>query len=135
MAIHGKLDPLVHVDLTPEKRVKVTFTYGDLVEVNLRFARRPNLINVRLIKFKDYRLSVAMYIYIYISIGQFIRLIYSKRGKREGWGGDRFFSSRFEEVRSELEVKERCGSFFFYFFLYRSLESGVNMNDACRFDP
>lgn len=33
MAIHGKLDPLVNVDLTPEKRVKVTFTYGDLVEV------------------------------------------------------------------------------------------------------
>nr|KAF7438800.1 hypothetical protein H0235_001191 [Vespula pensylvanica] len=33
VAIHGKLDPLVHVDLTPEKRVKVTFTYGDLVEV------------------------------------------------------------------------------------------------------
>lgn len=84
VAIHGKLDPLVHVDLTPEKRVKVTFTYGDLVEVNLRFARRPNLINVRLIKFKDYRLSVA--IYIYILIGQFIRLIYSKRGKGEGRG-------------------------------------------------
>ncbi|KYN31031.1 Tubulin-specific chaperone cofactor E-like protein [Trachymyrmex septentrionalis] len=33
VAIHGKLDPLVNVDLTPEKRVKVTFTYGDLVEV------------------------------------------------------------------------------------------------------
>lgn len=33
VGIHGKLDPLVHVDLTPEKRVKVTFTYGDLVEV------------------------------------------------------------------------------------------------------
>ncbi|XP_078046240.1 tubulin folding cofactor E like protein mlt [Augochlora pura] len=33
VAIHGKLDPLVHVDLSPEKRVKVTFTYGDLVEV------------------------------------------------------------------------------------------------------
>lgn len=31
--IHGKLDPLVHVDLTPEKRVKVKFSYGDLVEV------------------------------------------------------------------------------------------------------
>lgn len=34
VGIHGKLDPLVHVDLTPEKRVKVTFTYGDLVEVS-----------------------------------------------------------------------------------------------------
>lgn len=34
VAIHGKLDPLVNVDLTPEKRVKVTFTYGDLVEVS-----------------------------------------------------------------------------------------------------
>ncbi|XP_011640983.1 tubulin-specific chaperone cofactor E-like protein [Pogonomyrmex barbatus] len=33
VAIHGKLDPLVNVDLTPEKRVKVTFTYGDLVEI------------------------------------------------------------------------------------------------------
>lgn len=33
VSIHGKLDPLVHVDLTPEKRVKVKFTYGDLVEV------------------------------------------------------------------------------------------------------
>ena len=36
VGIHGKLDPLVHIDLTPEKRVKVTFTYGDLVEVSLR---------------------------------------------------------------------------------------------------
>lgn len=35
MGIHGKLDPLVQVDLTPEKRVKVTFTYGDLVEVSV----------------------------------------------------------------------------------------------------
>ncbi|XP_012284979.1 tubulin-specific chaperone cofactor E-like protein [Orussus abietinus] len=35
VGIHGKLDPLVHVDLTPEKRVKVTFTYGDLIEVRL----------------------------------------------------------------------------------------------------
>lgn len=26
-------------------------------------------------------------------------------------------------------------SFFIFFFLYRSLELGVNMNDACRFDP
>ncbi|XP_043480526.1 tubulin-specific chaperone cofactor E-like protein [Leptopilina heterotoma] len=33
IGIHGKLDPLVQVDLTPEKRVKVTFIYGDLVEV------------------------------------------------------------------------------------------------------
>ncbi|KAG8042416.1 hypothetical protein G9C98_005050 [Cotesia typhae] len=33
VGIHGKLDPLVSVDLTPEKRVKVKFTYGDLVEV------------------------------------------------------------------------------------------------------
>ncbi|KAK0082498.1 hypothetical protein PV325_001302 [Microctonus aethiopoides] len=33
VGIHGKLDPLVHVDLTPEKRVKVKFTYGDLEEV------------------------------------------------------------------------------------------------------
>ncbi|XP_012258017.2 tubulin-specific chaperone cofactor E-like protein isoform X2 [Athalia rosae] len=33
VGIHGKLDPLVHVDLKPEKRVKVKFTYGDLVEV------------------------------------------------------------------------------------------------------
>ncbi|XP_034938738.1 tubulin-specific chaperone cofactor E-like protein [Chelonus insularis] len=33
VGIHGKLDPLVNVDLTPEKRVKVKFTYGDLVEV------------------------------------------------------------------------------------------------------
>lgn len=35
VGIHGKLDPLVHVDLTPEKRVKVKFTYGDLVEVRI----------------------------------------------------------------------------------------------------
>lgn len=33
LAIHGKLDPLVNVDLRPEKRVKVTFTYGDISEV------------------------------------------------------------------------------------------------------
>lgn len=33
VAIHGKLDPLVNIDLRPEKRVKVTFTYGDTSEV------------------------------------------------------------------------------------------------------
>uniref|UniRef100_U5EXJ5 Putative tubulin-specific chaperone e n=1 Tax=Corethrella appendiculata TaxID=1370023 RepID=U5EXJ5_9DIPT len=33
IAIHGKLDPLVNIDLRPEKRVKVTFTYGDSSEV------------------------------------------------------------------------------------------------------
>lgn len=27
--LHGKLDPLVNIDLRPEKRVKVRFTYGD----------------------------------------------------------------------------------------------------------
>lgn len=31
--IHGKLDRLVNIDLRPEKRVKVTFTYGDTSEV------------------------------------------------------------------------------------------------------
>lgn len=30
---HGKLDPLVNIDLRPEKRVKVTFTCGDTSEV------------------------------------------------------------------------------------------------------
>lgn len=33
VAIHGKLDLLVNIDLRPEKRVKVTFTYGDTSEV------------------------------------------------------------------------------------------------------
>lgn len=33
VAVHGKLDPLVSIDLRPEKRVKVTFTYGDTSEV------------------------------------------------------------------------------------------------------
>lgn len=33
VAKHGKLDPLVNIDLRPEKRVKVTFTYGDVSEV------------------------------------------------------------------------------------------------------
>lgn len=27
--MHGKLDPLVNIDLRPEKRVKVRFTYGE----------------------------------------------------------------------------------------------------------
>ncbi|KAG5892455.1 hypothetical protein JTB14_009863 [Gonioctena quinquepunctata] len=31
--IHGKLDPLVNVDLRPEKRVKITFTCGENSEV------------------------------------------------------------------------------------------------------
>lgn len=31
--IHGKLDRLVNIDLRPDKRVKVTFTYGDTSEV------------------------------------------------------------------------------------------------------
>lgn len=33
VSIHGKLDPLVNIDLRPEKRVKVTFTYGDTSEI------------------------------------------------------------------------------------------------------
>ncbi|GLV37374.1 mulet [Carabus blaptoides fortunei] len=33
VAVHGKLDPLVHVDLRPEKRVKVTFTCGSNSEL------------------------------------------------------------------------------------------------------
>lgn len=33
VSIHGKLDPLVNVDLRPEKRVKVTFTCGNNSEV------------------------------------------------------------------------------------------------------
>lgn len=33
MGIHGKLDPLVNVDLRPEKRVKVTLTCGNNSEV------------------------------------------------------------------------------------------------------
>jgi hypothetical protein len=33
VAIHGKLDPLVNIDLSPEKRVKVTFTCGSNSEV------------------------------------------------------------------------------------------------------
>uniref|UniRef100_A0A1L8E5X2 Putative tubulin-specific chaperone e n=1 Tax=Nyssomyia neivai TaxID=330878 RepID=A0A1L8E5X2_9DIPT len=33
ISIHGKLDPLVNIDLRPEKRVKVTFTYGDTSEI------------------------------------------------------------------------------------------------------
>ncbi|KAJ8683856.1 hypothetical protein QAD02_019648 [Eretmocerus hayati] len=33
IGIHGKLDPLVNVDLTPDKKVKVKFTYGDISEV------------------------------------------------------------------------------------------------------
>lgn len=31
--IHGKLDPLVNVDLRPEKRVKITFTCGSNSEM------------------------------------------------------------------------------------------------------
>lgn len=31
--IHGKLDPLVNIDLRPEKRVKITFTCGSNSEV------------------------------------------------------------------------------------------------------
>lgn len=33
IAVHGKLDPLVKIDLRPEKRVRVTFTYGDTSEI------------------------------------------------------------------------------------------------------
>lgn len=33
VAVHGKLDPLISIDLRPEKRVKVTFTHGDTSEV------------------------------------------------------------------------------------------------------
>lgn len=32
VAVHGKLDPLVNIDLRPERRVKITFTYGDTSE-------------------------------------------------------------------------------------------------------
>uniref|UniRef100_A0A6B2EK88 Putative tubulin-specific chaperone e n=1 Tax=Phlebotomus kandelakii TaxID=1109342 RepID=A0A6B2EK88_9DIPT len=33
VSVHGKLDPLVDIDLRPEKRVKVKFTYGDTSEI------------------------------------------------------------------------------------------------------
>ncbi|XP_050344143.1 tubulin-specific chaperone cofactor E-like protein [Nymphalis io] len=33
VGVHGKLDPLVSVDLRPEKRVQITFTCGDTSEV------------------------------------------------------------------------------------------------------
>ena len=33
VGVHGKLDPLVSVDLRPEKRVQITFTCGDNSEV------------------------------------------------------------------------------------------------------
>lgn len=33
ISVHGKLDPLVKIDLRPEKRVKVTFTYADTSEI------------------------------------------------------------------------------------------------------
>lgn len=33
IAVHGKLDPLVKINLRPEKRVRVTFTYGDTSEI------------------------------------------------------------------------------------------------------
>lgn len=32
VSVHGKLDPLVNIDLRPERRVKITFTYGDSSE-------------------------------------------------------------------------------------------------------
>ncbi|KAH8300014.1 hypothetical protein KR044_008509 [Drosophila immigrans] len=32
LAVHGKLDPLVNVNLKPDKRVKVVFTYNDVSE-------------------------------------------------------------------------------------------------------
>uniref|UniRef100_A0A1B6DSK6 Ubiquitin-like domain-containing protein n=1 Tax=Clastoptera arizonana TaxID=38151 RepID=A0A1B6DSK6_9HEMI len=32
VSVHGKLDPLVNIDLSPERRVKVTFTCGDCIE-------------------------------------------------------------------------------------------------------
>lgn len=33
VSVHGKLDPLVNVDLRPEKRVKVQFTCGNNTEM------------------------------------------------------------------------------------------------------
>lgn len=33
VAVHGKLDPLVNIDLSPERRVKVTVTCGNSAEV------------------------------------------------------------------------------------------------------
>lgn len=33
VGVHGKLDPLVSVDLRPEKRVQITFTCGEISEV------------------------------------------------------------------------------------------------------
>lgn len=32
VAVHGKLDPLINIDLRPERRVKITFTYGESSE-------------------------------------------------------------------------------------------------------
>jgi len=63
VAVHGKLDPLVSIDLRPEKRVRVTFTYGDTSEmrtvdvyrtvVDLK-SRLERLINIPATKMRLY---------------------------------------------------------------------------------
>lgn len=50
---HGKLDPLVKIDLRPEKRVKVTFTYGDVSEVRSVDVYRWVLQNQKVFQFNN----------------------------------------------------------------------------------
>lgn len=45
VAVHGKLDPLVSIDLRPEKRVKITLTFGDVSEVRSVDVHRYVTIN------------------------------------------------------------------------------------------
>ncbi|CAG9836552.1 unnamed protein product [Diabrotica balteata] len=63
--IHGKLDPLVNVDLRPEKRVKVNFICGDISEIrSLDLFRTVWDLKVKLEPFAGFSASKMRLFYI-----------------------------------------------------------------------
>lgn len=65
VGIHGKLDPLVNVDLRPEKRVKVTFTCGNNSEVrSVDVYRTVTDLKVKLEEFAGFSASKMKLFYV-----------------------------------------------------------------------
>lgn len=65
VAVHGKLDPLVNVDLRPEKRVKVTFTCGNNSEIrSVDVYRTVNDLKIKLEAFAGFSAPNMRFFYV-----------------------------------------------------------------------
>lgn len=72
VSIHGKLDPLVHIDLRPEKRVKVRFTCGNNSEIrSVDVYRTVNDLKNKLEPFAGFSATKMRLFYVDQDFGDF----------------------------------------------------------------